>query len=169
MNLCPNCSKPFSGETEMLLGVIIYTKEFWLPLDSWDNLIFCVEKFYLSCFSVFCTIGTFFSDCSHLDCTYCTVSHGPYRNLCKIPGDPLYCGSYYWTLGVYWGHNFWRPDWSSGYNSLALILEPHMILGWNPNLTYPTRLKSSTASERWMFKYWSHISASKLGRKPVVK
>lgn len=52
----PNCSKPFLGEIQMLLGVIIYTKGFWLPLNSWDYLIFCVEKFYLSCFRVLCTI-----------------------------------------------------------------------------------------------------------------
>lgn len=106
-------------------------------------------------FSAFC------SDCwGHLDCTY--------RNLCIIPGDPFYCCCYCWTFSFYWGHSFWRFDFSPRCSSLPLIVKSDMILGWRPNFTFPTRCKSGTASERWMFKYWSHISASKLCRIPVV-
>lgn len=53
--------------------------------------------------------------CGHLDCTCCAsqVSQGSTRNVCIIPGDPLY--SYYWcTFSVdstakHCQHNSWRP------------------------------------------------------------
>lgn len=41
------------------LGIVIGVKEFWLLLESRDYAIFCVQQFYLSCFGIFCAIGTF--------------------------------------------------------------------------------------------------------------
>ena len=103
------------------LGMVICVKEFQLLLHSRDYSVFCVQQFYLSYFSVFCTIGTIctiFFDCyRQRDCPRCTpwVSHGPNRNVCIIPGDPFYCCSYYCAFSVYdtgkhSEHKFWRPS-----------------------------------------------------------